>query len=74
MQIVNGAKLRTEVTRMEKAENIFNAKEAGYKSAIEQMLAEIKSNHKQMQRDKKEIEKMKTRTRAKLEELESAIK
>lgn len=46
---------------------------AEIKAALESMLAEVKLNHEIMRRDKQEIERLKLRTRARLEHIEKML-
>lgn len=43
------------------------------KAALESMLAEVKLNHEIMRRDKQEIERLKLRTRARMEHIEKML-
>lgn len=43
------------------------------KAALESMLAEVKLNHEIMCRDKQEIERLKLRTRARIEHIEKML-
>ncbi len=47
--------------------------DAGYKAAIEQMLAEMRRNREAMSRDQEEIEQLKIRTRARLVEVKKVL-
>ena len=47
--------------------------DAGYKAAIEQMLAEMKRNRETMSRDQEEIERLKNITRARLIEVKKVL-
>lgn len=46
---------------------------AEIKAALESMLAEVKLNHEIMRRDKQEIERLKLRTRARMEHIEKML-
>jgi len=46
--------------------------EAEIKAAIEEMLAEVERHREKMRRDREEIDRLKTRTRAMLAQLEAA--
>jgi polyhydroxyalkanoate synthesis regulator phasin len=48
------------------------AEEAEIKAAIEEMLAEVERNREKMRHDREEIDRLKTRTRAMLAQLEAA--
>ena len=48
------------------------SEESEVKAAIERMLAEVEHNREKMQRDQEEIDRLKARTRATLEQLEAA--
>ncbi len=45
---------------------------AEIKEAIRQLSVKLQSNHEQMQRDQEEIERLKARTRARLEQMKVA--
>lgn len=49
-----------------------NENETEIKAALQRFLAEIEHNHEKMQRDQEDIDRLKTRTRAMLTQLETA--